>query len=79
MKLIFRYIKPYKLKMLFIFITKFLGTIMDLLLPWILAHIIDDVVPLNSVNLVLRWGIAMIICAIIGVLTNVVANRMASK
>lgn len=52
---------------------------MDLLLPWILAHIIDDVVPLNSVNLVLRWGIAMIICAIIGVLTNVVANRMASK
>jgi ATP-binding cassette subfamily B protein len=60
------------------FIIKFVGTIMDLLLPWILAYIIDEVVPKGNIISVLWWGAAMIFCAFIAVLGNVIANRMAS-
>lgn len=65
--------------MFFQFIIKFVGTIMDLLIPWILAHIIDDIVPLNDIQMVLVWGFLMIICGVLAWLGNVIANRMASK
>jgi len=60
------------------FVIKFGGTLMDLLLPWILAHIIDEVVPQNNINKVLLWGVAMFFCALFAVLGNVIANRMAA-
>ena len=70
--------KPHLPRMAVGFIVKFLGTIMDLLLPWILAYILDYIVPLNNVRLVLLWGGAMVICAICAFLGNVIANRMAA-
>ena len=60
------------------FVIKFGGTLMDLLLPWILAHIIDEVVPQNNINKVLLWGVAMFFCALFAVLGNIIANRMAA-
>lgn len=58
---------------------KFIGTIMDLLLPWCLAHIVDDVMPLRNIRLIVFWGILMAIFSVIALLGNVIANRMASK
>lgn len=55
---------------------KFIGTIMDLLLPWILAYMIDDVVPLRNVPMILWWGAAMLFCSVLAVVTNIIANRM---
>jgi ATP-binding cassette subfamily B protein len=75
---ILRYIKPYLLKMTGGLSVKFLGTIMDLFLPWILAYMIDHVVPRGSVRLILLWGGIMILCSVLAVTGNVVANRMAS-
>ncbi|WP_278281004.1 ABC transporter ATP-binding protein [[Clostridium] fimetarium] len=60
------------------FVIKFGGTLMDLLLPWILAYIIDEVVPQNNINKVLLWGVAMFFCALFAVLGNIIANRMAA-
>lgn len=57
---------------------KFTGTIMDLALPWILSYMIDDIVPLKDVGLIFIWGTAMIVCAVIALVTNIAANRMAS-
>ena len=51
---------------------------MDLLLPGILSYIIDNVVPLKNVPLIFFWGGVMIFCAAIALITNIVANRMAS-
>ena len=58
---------------------KFTGTIMDLLLPWILSYTIDDIIPLRDTRLIFIWGGIMLLCAIAALITNIVANRMASK
>ncbi len=75
---IFQYLKPYLPRMSVGLIIKFVGTIMDLLLPGILSYIIDNVVPLKNVPLIFFWGGVMIFCAAIALITNIVANRMAS-
>lgn len=76
---ILKYIKPYTFKMVFGLIIKFTGTIMDLCLPWILAYMIDDIIPQNDVKLIFIYGIVMVICSIIALTNNIIANRMASK
>lgn len=57
---------------------KLLGTVMDLLLPYILAHIIDDITPLQDMGLVVRWGLVMLACSFLAIAGNVIANRMAA-
>ncbi len=78
MKYILHYIKPYLGRMSAGLAIKFLGTITDLLLPFILAHIIDEVVPTENVPMIVLWGIMMIVCSVICMAGNVIANRMAS-
>lgn len=79
MKKIFGYLRPYIGRMSLGVIIKFIGTIMDLFIPWILAHIIDYIIPLQNINLIFVWGGLMVICSILGVSLNIVANRMAAK
>jgi len=79
MRKILTYLKPYLPKMILGLIIKFSGTIMDLLLPWILAYTIDDIIPLKDVRLILIWGVVMIFCSIVALVTNIMANRMASR
>ncbi len=78
MHLIFRYVRPYLKRMSLGLLIKFTGTIMDLFLPYILAHIIDEVVPLKDMGLVLRWGLLMLLCSFLAIAGNVIANRMAA-
>ena len=79
MKKVFEYLRPHLPRMTLGIIIKFIGTIMDLLLPWILSYMIDDVVPLKQINLIVLWGGAMVVCAVIAVVGNIIANRMASR
>ena len=80
MKKIFTYyLKPYYLRMVLGFSIKFTGTIMDLLLPWALAHTIDVVVPAGRKGEILLWGLFMIGCSLVAAAFNVLANRMASR
>ncbi len=73
------YVKPYYPRMVVGFLIKFIGTIMDLCIPYILAYIIDSVIPKQQEHLVVRWGALMIVCSIFVALFNIIANRMASK
>lgn len=73
------YLRPYYLRMFGGFIIKFLGTIMDLLIPWVLAYIIDNVVPTGKLSHVFLWGFAMIIFSVCALLGNIFANRFAAK
>jgi ATP-binding cassette subfamily B protein len=73
------YLKPYYLKMLAGFIVKFVGTIMDLALPWILAYMIDTVIPARNKTAIYLWGMVMFLCSVLALAFNVLANRMASK
>lgn len=74
-----KYLGPYYPKMGVGFLIKFTGTIMDLFIPYILAYIIDTVIPKDSVRLVLYWGMLMLLCSVLAVTFNVIANRMASR
>jgi ATP-binding cassette subfamily B multidrug efflux pump len=77
MKLIARYLGKYrKLVALSIFI-KLLGTVAELMLPYILEHIIDHVVPIDNLAQVLGWGLMMFAAAVICRQLNVLANRQA--
>ncbi len=79
MKRVLTYLKPYIARMTFGFIIKVLGTLMDLGLPWILAYILDDVIPLKKVSFILYWGLAMIGLSIGARTFNIIANRMAAR
>lgn len=76
---ILHYLKPYYSRMAVGFLIKFFGTIMDLCLPWALAHVIDVVIPLEDKPQIYFWGMVMLICSALAVITNIIANRMASK
>ncbi|MBD5392870.1 MAG: ABC transporter ATP-binding protein [Lachnospiraceae bacterium] len=77
MRGIYKYIKPYGPYMLLTLFLKFAAALMDLLIPSLLARIIDDIVPLKNEGLIFLWGGIMIVCAVISVTTNITANRMA--
>lgn len=79
MKLIFRYLKPYYLRMCAGLSIKVLGTLTDLGLPWVLSYMIDDVIPQNNLWKVAFWGFVMVILAVVTRWANIQANRMASS
>jgi len=78
MKFVLKYIKPFSLRLSVQMVVKFLATIMDLLLPFILAHIIDKVTPTKDTDALIFWGIVMLICAFLSLFFNITANRMAA-
>lgn len=79
MKKVMFYLKPYSIRMLYGLIIKILGTLMDLGLPWVLAYIIDDVIPHKKVSMILWWGVVMILLSVGARELNIIANRMAAK
>ena len=79
MKMVFKYLKPYLGRMGIGLVIKVIGTLMDLAIPYLLTHIIDNVIKKNDIEEVLMYGLLMIVCAFIGFIGNVTANRMASK
>lgn len=79
MKHILSYIRPFLGKMMIGFSIKFVGTIMDLFLPMLLSIIIDDIVPTGNRRNIFLCGVLMVICAVIAILGNIGANRMAAR
>ena len=83
MKLIFKYLKPYYGRMLFGLFVKICGTVAELFMPWILAHILDNVIPetklSGSMNSMIFWSLMMLLMAILARNFNVFANRKAAE
>ena len=78
MKHLLQTMRPYFGRMSLGVLIKFVGALMDLFLPWILSHLIDEIVPLRNQNLIFVWGGLMILCAITALITNIAANRIAA-
>ena len=79
MKLMIKYLRPFATYMLVGLIIKSFGTVVELVIPYILSHIIDNVVPMQDVPKIVFWGVIMIVCSALALLGNVVANRMAAR
>ncbi|MDD2426753.1 MAG: ABC transporter ATP-binding protein [Eubacteriales bacterium] len=73
------YVKPHISKIIVNAIVKMSGTVLEVVLPTILAYIINQVVPTRQVNSIINWGLVMVACALGAWYLNVKANRMASK
>lgn len=58
-------------------VIKFIGTFLELLIPYVLEYIIDVVAPTKSLKMVLVWGGVMIVLAILCRLFNKTANQRA--
>lgn len=79
MKTILRYLKPFYGRMSVGLSIKVAGTLIELLLPYILSHILKEVVASQSIPMIIKWGSLMILCAFTACVCNIVANRMAAK
>lgn len=78
MKFLIKRLAPYKLRMTVGLMIKITGTVAELLLPVILSHILDNVIKTESVPRILLFGGLMILCALVALVGNIVANRMAA-
>ena len=75
---IYSYLKPRIPRMSLGLLMKFTGTMAELFLPYLLSYMIDDLVPLGDSGRILRCGGLMLLAAVVAVVFNVTANRMAS-
>lgn len=58
---------------------KIIGTAAELMIPFLLSYILENVIVSNSVEKIMLYGILMVACAAVACLGNITANRMASK
>ncbi len=58
---------------------KLLGTILELLLPYVLEYMIDEVAPRQNLQLVIFWGVTMLALSLLVRLVNVTANRISVR
>ncbi len=73
-----RYIKPYTKRIVVNACVKMTGTLMEVVLPAILAHIINVVVPTRNQSGIIAWGFGMVVFSFGAWVLNFSANRMAS-
>ena len=79
MKRILTYLQPFKIRIALGLSIKMLGTIAELLLPFILSHILENVISTLNVGKIVFFGIIMVFCAGVACVANITANRMAAK
>lgn len=79
MKFILSYLKKYISVMVIGTVIKVAGSMGELMIPYVLEHMIDNVVPGKQVQEVLIWGGIMITLTILVRQLNITANRMAVR
>ena len=79
MKWVFAYLKPLRARITVGTLVKIIGTVAELMIPFLLTHILENVIVINNVGKILFYGALMAICAVIACLGNIIANRMAAK
>jgi len=79
MKKILRYLKPYSKRIVFGLSVKSGATIMELFLPWLLAYVIDTIIPTKNSSMVFLFGFYMLISSILALYGNITANRLAAR
>ena len=79
MRTVYKYIKPVLWPMIGGLTLKFIAAMFDLTIPYFLETIIDKAAPTGQINQVLFWGVAMLVCSVLALVTNVTANRMAVR
>ena len=78
MKIVLKYLREYYGRMLLGFLIKLIGTLAELMIPYILTHILATVIYYGMKDIIF-WGILMIASSVVACVFNITANRMAAK
>lgn len=79
MAFMWRYVKSYRWAYLSVILVKLAATFLELLLPYVLEHLIDDVAPRRSAGEIFLWGGVMLLLALCVWRTNIYANHKAVR
>ncbi len=79
MKFVFSYAKKYRWVITGTMILKTIATFMELLIPYVLEHLIDNVAPMKDMTRIIIWGVVMLLMAAAARFFNVKSNRRAVK
>ena len=75
MRFLWKYLRKYSKRIAGVMGIKLTGTALELLIPYVMEHLIDHVVPTRQIGSVLMWGAVMILLAVAVRTVNVTANR----
>lgn len=78
MKRILSYLLPYKFRIARGLTLKCIGTVAELLIPYLLTYILEQVIVTMEISRVIWYGILMVICSAIACIGNITANRNAA-
>lgn len=73
------YLRPLRKALAIGLILKTIGSLAELLLPYILAYIIDEVVPSGEIEPIYFWSFMMALAALVALLGNIWANRRSAR
>ena len=79
MKRLMKYIRPYVGLIILAMAIKLLGAGLELLIPYLMEIILDDIVPAREQGKIFLYGGFMLLCAAGCLGCNVWANRMSAK
>lgn len=79
MKWVISYLKPLRSRLIWGTTVKIIGTVAELIIPFLLSYILENVIASNDIWKILFYGGLMVICAWVACIGNIVANRMAAK
>ncbi len=74
-----KYIAPYWGFILLTMFIKLTGAVTELMIPYLMEIILDDMVPQGNLTAVYLYGGGMLLCALLCLATNIIANRMSAK
>jgi len=73
------YLRGYRFFILLTMVIKFLGAVLELMIPWLMEIMLDEKVPSGALGEIYLCGGLMLLCAVGCLLFNVLANRMSAK
>lgn len=78
-KRLFKQIKEYKKEAILspVFVT--LETVMEVLIPYLMAYLIDNGINKNDINAIYRIGILLVICSVASLIFGIISGRIAAK
>ena len=83
MKMLLRYLHPVRWRIALGVSIKFIGSIVELFLPSLLAFLLDEVVPEAKIDggmgSIFFYSFLMLVCAGVAWIANITANRMAAS
>ena len=74
-----RYLRPWWGFIILTTLIKLAGTLVELLIPYLMEIILDEKVPQGDMRAIYLYGGGMLLCAALALIFNIWANRMAAK